>query len=181
MNENTDTGTETSRASRPAADLTEFRLTVVEPALDLIQEIGGPRRTKAATRLLLAIARQEGGPGLARYQMLDGGRKGPARGVWQFELGGGVAGVLGHSSSAKAAQALAVARGVRLNSREIWAALEQDDILACGFARLLLLTDPDPLPTRSDTAWAYYLRTWRPGKPRPKHWAENWRAAGEVL
>lgn len=44
-------------------------------------------------------------------------------------------------------------------------ALEVDDVLAAGFARLLLWTDPHRLPAVGDVegAWQLYLRTWRPG------------------
>ena len=55
----------------------------------------------------------------------------------------------------------------------IYAALEYDDVLAAGVARLLLWTDPKALPPVGDVdaAWALYLRTWRPGKPKPDSWA----------
>ncbi|MCY1303002.1 hypothetical protein D9M70_526890 [compost metagenome] len=47
----------------------------------------------------------------------------------------------------------------------IWRALEHDDVLAAGFARLLLWSDPKPLPLAGDEQGAFdlYLRTWRPG------------------
>lgn len=41
--------------------------------------------SRAATVLLLAIQRQED-PQQRRAQVLDGGRKGPARGLWQLSL-----------------------------------------------------------------------------------------------
>ena len=68
---------------------------------------------------------------------------------------------------------LCVAREVEANSAAVYDRLEHDDVLAAGFARLLLLTDPRPLPdvTDVDGAWAYYLRNWRPGKPHPETWA----------
>ncbi|WP_316904504.1 hypothetical protein [Ralstonia mannitolilytica] len=36
----------------------------------------------------------------------------------------------------------------------------------------MLFTDPKRLPSVTDTdgAWALYLRTWRPGKPRRDSW-----------
>lgn len=97
---------------------------------------------------------------------------GPARGFWQFERGGGVVGVLSHDSSKKRAAALCAARNVSATSSEVYPALEFDDVLAAGFARLLLLTDPRPLPAVGavDEAWEYYLRTWRPGKPHVRTW-----------
>jgi hypothetical protein len=54
----------------------------------------------------------------------------------------------------------------------VYAALEHDDVLAAAFARLLLWTDPEPLPAVGEVqrAWALYLRTWRPGKPHRQTW-----------
>ena len=47
----------------------------------------------------------------------------------------------------------------------VYNALEHDDVLAMGFGRLLLWTDPKALPGLNDVdgAWQLYLRTWRPG------------------
>ena len=51
-------------------------------------------------------------------------------------------------------------------------ALASDDVLACAFARLLLFTDPRPLPALGNpqAAWDYYVRNWRPGKPHRDTW-----------
>lgn len=102
---------------------------------------------------------------------------GPARGLWMFERGGGVRGVLEHDWSSLHAERVCDARDVDPNSRDVYAALEVDDVLAAAFARLLLYTDPHKLPTTADKAWDVYMRTWRPGKPRPEHWRANWAAA----
>lgn len=157
-------------------DLREFRLQVVEPALDYLQRLGGPKVTARATRLLLAIARQEGGPDLLRRQT-----RGPARGVWQFEAGGGVRGVMHHPRTAELAHALTDSFGVRYTLSDVHRALELNDTLACGFARLLLWTEIGPLPKTEHDAWAEYLMLWKPGQPRPTHWPENWRLAGEAM
>jgi hypothetical protein len=72
---------------------------------------------------------------------------------------------------------------VSFDPRPIWCALESDDVLAAGVARLLLLTDPKRLPALGDaeTAWDYYRRNWRPRKPHPKRWPENYALAlGEI-
>lgn len=97
---------------------------------------------------------------------------GPARGFWQFEKGGGVKGVLFHATTQEQAQAVCKARGVPATMDAVYEALDQDDVLAAAFARLLLWTDPRPLPALGDTgtAWALYQRTWRPGKPHPQTW-----------
>jgi hypothetical protein len=54
----------------------------------------------------------------------------------------------------------------------VYARLDQDDVLAAAFARLLLWSDPASLPRIGDaeSAWALYLRTWRPGKPKRDSW-----------
>lgn len=95
---------------------------------------------------------------------------GPARGLWQFEKGtrasrGGVWGVYLHPASRPHLGSLCRARSVRFDPNAIHAALEYDDVLAAGVARLLLWTDPKRLPAIGDEAgaWSLYLRTWRPG------------------
>lgn len=103
--------------------------------------------------------------------------KGPARGFWQFERGGGVVGVLNHPATAIYAANIVKKRGYKVNSVAIHAALETDDLLAGAFARLLLWTDPKPLPSRVDAGWDYYIRNWRPGKPHPERWESSWAQA----
>lgn len=91
--------------------------------------------------------------------------RGPARGLWQFEQGGGVVGVLRHAASCELALQVCDARGVVALARPVYLALESDDVLAAALARLLLWTDPAALPALGDVeaAWQLYLRTWRPG------------------
>ena len=134
-----------------------------------------------ATINALAIQRQED-PQQTRAQVLigtDGKRlKGPARGLWQFEKGGGVRGVLLHRATAKLAMEVCDALGVDPTPDAVWSALETDDVLAAAFARLLIYTDPFPLPTTQAAAWTMYAdRLWRPGKPHPEKWQANWTAA----
>jgi hypothetical protein len=138
--------------------------TAISPALTLLP----PAMTSPAARiLLLAIGLQE-----SRFQHRRQ-INGPARGFWQFEKNGGVLGVLTHPSSRDAAHTLCENRNVGPLSATVYTALETDDVLAAGFARLLLWTDPWRLPAGGDAdgAWALYLRTWRPGKPHPHTWA----------
>ena len=119
-----------------------------------------------------------------RAQVLNGGGKGPARGLWQFERGGGVKGVMNHAATTGHAFRLCQDRGVAWDSQAIWERLETDDILACGFARLLLYSDPKPLPALDDVdgAWELYAkRTWRPGKPHLSTWAGHHAAARNAL
>src|SRR6476646_617594 len=70
--------------------------------------------TPEARVLLLAIGLQESRL-VDRYQVLDGGAKGPARGLWQFERGtkasrGGVWGVFLHRASSDPLRLLCRAR-----------------------------------------------------------------------
>ena len=124
--------------------------------------------------MLLAIGLQESGF-QTRVQLGNG----PARGWWQFEQGGGVAGVLGNSLTRPRALDLCTRCFVKAEPEPVWKALEHNDILAAGLARLLLYADPKPLPALDDpgAAWECYVRCWRPGKPRPTDWPENYAAA----
>jgi hypothetical protein len=141
---------------------------IIEPAMDLLPAKMG---SEGATIMLLAIGLQESG--LALRQQIHG----PARGLWQFEQGGGVHGILTHPATTALARKLCATRGCPATERSAYLALAGDDILAAGFARLLLWTDPEPLPDNESDGWDCYLRTWRPGKPRPAHWIGNYRLA----
>lgn len=114
-----------------------------------------------------------------RAQVIDGGGKGPARGYWQFERGGGVTGVLRHPASRFWANSVCNARNIPAQPLNVWLALETDDVLAAAFARLLLFTDPTRLPAigEQSESWLYYLRNWRPGKPHPRTWPECYETA----
>lgn len=144
---------------------------VLEPALELLP----PKMATVEARVMIcAIALQESG--LAhRWQVVDADRpwvKGPARGLMQFEKGGGVAGVLKHAASRAYARAVCDQRGVAAEPGAVYDALDQDDILAVALGRLLLWTDPLPLPAVGDQegGWNLYERVWRPGDPHPKKW-----------
>lgn len=121
-------------------------------------------------------------------QLVDAARphvKGPARGLWQFELGkkgtgAGVWGVFEHVASRYWLSHVCEALQVEFHPRAIWPSLENNDRLACCVARLLLFTDPRRLPEIGDAdgAWNLYrYRTWRPGKPHRDMWAGNYAAA----
>ncbi|MFY3460975.1 hypothetical protein ACOTJD_30400 [Achromobacter xylosoxidans] len=147
----------------------------ITPALALLP---AGMDTPAARVMLLAIGLQES-RFVHRRQI-----GGPARGFWQFEKGtrasrGGVWGVYLHQASKDRLAALCKARSVACDPDAIYAALEYDDVLAAGVARLLLWTDPKALPAigDSDAAWSLYLRTWRPGKPHPHTWPDLYRQA----
>lgn len=129
--------------------------------------------SKKAEVLMLAIAFQESA--LKHRQQVGG----PAHGLYQFEKGGGVRGVLRHHSSRPHAEKLCESLLYITNEDAVYQALIHNDVLASGFARLLLYTDPAPLPDLgdADAAWGYYQRNWRPGKPHPERWKDNYTAA----
>lgn len=143
--------------------LAEVDVSILTPALALLP----PRMDSPAARvMLLAIGQQES---RFVYRKQVGG---PARGFWQFEEGGGVKGVLTHPATASLAAKLCDERKVILNRASVYAKLALDDLLAAGFARLLLFSDPRALPSVTDAqaAWECYIRNWRPGKPHRDTW-----------
>ena len=156
-------------------DLAELNDRVLSPALALLPIAMDSVKARVQ---LLAMTRQED-PQQLRRQMGNG----PARGLWQFERGGGVKGVMGHHTTTGHAHRLCAERGVPWDAPAIWAKLETDDLLACGFARLLLYSDPKPLPAIDDpqAGWDLYMRTWRPGQPHPEKWPGNHAAARRAL
>ena len=138
--------------------------------------------TAPARVALVAIQLQEDPQQQRRQVIMRNGRlerAGPAMGLWQFEQGGGVAGVMRHPETRDLAAWLCRRRRVPFDAGEIWRALERDDVLAAGFARLNLWWLPQPLARVGDEAgaWAQYIEAWRPGKPHLRTWAENYRAA----
>lgn len=122
-----------------------------------------------ATAMLLAIGRQESG--FQHRAQLNGG---PARGFWMFEQNG-IAGVLRHARARdhadRALEALVYHDlGDRIASCH--RLVEDNDTIACVFARLLLWTIPLPLASEDQPAlaWSQYVEAWRPGKPRRESW-----------
>lgn len=150
-------------------------LTVIEPALALL-----PARMTSdkAIATVLAIQLQED-PDQRRRQWPDG----PARGLWQFERAGGVAGVLRHALTRELALDVCHALGNAGTVASVYHRLQHDDILAACFARLLLWTVPQGLPGRDepDEGWNQYLKAWRPGKPIKRTWAANFKRAWELV
>ena len=151
-------------------------MTILKDAILPALQILGIKDTPEARVMLLAIGLQESR--LIHRKQIGG----PARGLWQFEKGGGAKGVLNHAASSSKARALCKARGVEPTADAVYQALAEDDILAAGFARLLLLTDPKPLPSIGEVqkAWDCYVWNWRPGKPHRKTWDELYKQAVEL-
>lgn len=156
----------------------EFLTTVLAPGIAWYATLPGwniPTDDRARV-LMLAVAGQESNWS-DRIQQGNG----PAHSFFQMERNGGVKGVLTHPATWKLATAACVAAGVPSDAAHAWGlmATERGDHLAVAFTRLLLWTDPAALPAlgEQDACWEYYLRLWRPGKPRPDDWPDNYDAA----
>lgn len=141
---------------------------VITPTLGLM---GAKYQGDLAERMLVANGLQES---KLQHRVQIGG---PARGLWQFEKAGGVRGVMKHVASRNDAAWLCAELDFPFDEAAIYEAIRWNDMLACGFARLLLWTDPRPLPVDEASGWQYYLRTWRPGKPHKETWSEYWHEA----
>lgn len=154
----------------------------INPALGLLPV---KMDSDAARVMLLAIGLQESRMEFRCQKTSDPYVKGPARGFWQFERGGGVIGVLSHLATKELAAQVCKARGVPHDSSLVHARLEFDDVLAAAFARLLLWTDAKPLPAVDadhETAWRQYVRQWRPGRPHRETWdAFHTQARAQVM
>jgi hypothetical protein len=151
----------------------QMLLCIISPTLSLLP---GALDSPAAEVMLLAIALQESR--LVHRRQING----PARGYWQFELGG-VRGVLNHHAARDHAAPLCSVLGYAADDGIVYGAIEHNDVLACAFARLLLYSDPQRLPKlgAESAAWDYYLRNWRPGRPHPETWPEMYRRALEAV
>jgi len=163
---------------------TAILVNVINPALERLSA-HGLKPSDSARVMLYAIGLQESGL-TSRWQIVNGPyTRGPARGLWQFEAGGGVKGVLEHKSSSAIAQQFAREFVGSTNNYAVWATLAYEDVLAAVFSRLLLWADPRVLPApvlaSESEGWGYYVRNWRPGTPHPEKWAANWQAALEAL
>lgn len=145
---------------------------VIPAAYDLLPV---QMQTPPATAMLLAIGLQES---KFQHRRQAGG---PARGFWQFEQQGGVAGVLMHPSTADHARhALRALRyPTTTTPQAVYGLLADNDVLAAVFARLLLWTVPGrlPLPSQSAAGWRQYLDGWKPGKPHPETWPVYFNSA----
>lgn len=157
-------------------NLDSFFHRVIQPSLYYCFEERGllaPRwDTHSSHVLLLAIALHESG--LKHRHQING----PALGWWQFEPSGGIKQIL--TTSAPARRALEDFGFNPHNFTEVCSAVEFNDTISTIFARLLLFSDPFPIPAApaaqiadphdpspyAKGSFNYYNRTWQPGKPR---------------
>lgn len=147
-------------------------LAAINVALELLPT---PMDSPEARVMMLTTGLQESRFEFRRQMIKKGGELlplGPAKSFWQFERGGGCTGVVTHAASRYWMQRVCATRGVAFNATALWNAMENDDVLAAGAARLLYFTDPKRLPGLEDprAAWNLYKRTWRPGQPHPETW-----------
>ena len=159
--------------------------TAIIPALSLLN----PKLdTPEARAMLICVSLQESGL-RARRQMLDArdhwweSRPGAANGLFMFERDGGVRGVMRHAAASAIVLPVIDAMLYPRDPYAVHEALIHNDVLACVLARALLYSVPDALPGLHETAksWDYYVGAWRPGKPHPESWPENYRIAWEAV
>lgn len=151
--------------------------TAVIPALEEL-ESSGIKSTPEARQFMLSIALQESGLKHRRQVTSSGKEEGPASSFWQFEALGGCKGVLNHRSTSSIMQKVCASYNVEATPQSLWEAMRYNDIVAACAARLLIYTLPQKLPTTPEDGWAQYVSAWRPGKPHPEKWLQNWIAAG---
>lgn len=125
--------------------------------------------TPAATAQILATGLQES---KFKHRKQIGG---PAMGFFQFERGGGIAGVLRHEATAQHVRAALRALCYPASAatpETCYRLVADNDVLAAVFARLLLWTVPGRLPNRHEAeyGWRVYIDGWRPGKPHRNSW-----------
>lgn len=150
-------------------DLSKVYAKFIRPGFQYLPE---KMNTPEAIAMMTAIGLQES---RFEYRKQIGG---PARGFWQFEEGGGVAGVMRHHSSKRYAEN--ILQELEIKKKDAYDAIAYNDTVAAAFARLLLYTDPNQLPKLSDSpqiSWEYYIRNWRPGKPHRETWDAIWTHA----
>jgi hypothetical protein len=151
----------------------EFVTQVLNPGLAWCAQLPGwnVHFDDRARVLLTAISGQE-----ANWTDRIQSGNGPAHGLWQMERRGGVAGVLGGAATWVMAVNACKHAGIDPTPVAAWGALATaaHDNLAVGFARLLLWSDPAPLPSVGDeeAAYGYYIRNWRPGAPSRERWSQ---------
>lgn len=157
----------------------EFNATILTPALTFIRaNLKTIPPSVEEHTMLLAIAGQE-----SNWSARRQANNGPAVSYWQFERGGGIVGLMRDDETSRSVASLCGMAGVPFQSTAIWRfmATPEGDNFSAAMARLLLWTDPMPLPKMEDDGWRYYLRLWRPGKPDQSRFRGAYQqAAAEV-
>lgn len=150
---------------------------IIPAALALLP---GQLSSPEARAMLLAIGCQE-----SAFEHRRQKNNGPARGFYQFERGGGVAGVLSHPLTGPLIRPVCATLRILPTPPSCHLAIQYNDVLATCFARLLLWSVPQrlPLPHEAQEGWDLYIDGWRPGKPHRETWdahfAHAWRVVEE--
>lgn len=149
----------------------------IVPALNYLSTIAPIQVDAKALILVVAIAGQES-DWRARRQI-----GGPARSYWQFEKGGGVAGLFGFPRARDWLSITCMNLDIFYDPTTVFEAMAWNDTLAATMARLLLWTDPRALPEvgQEQAAWHYYLDNWRPGLPHLETWPGRYKTAMETV
>lgn len=152
-----------------------FLAEVIDPGLKfLTAAIVRPDLDSPEARvMLMAIAGQESA--WSHRRQIGG----PARSYWQFEKGGGVAGVLAGRQTGPWVKEFCDTIDIPFDAATIFEAMAWSDHLAVAMARFNLWLVPGALPAlgAQDRAWTYYVGQWRPGKPHPAAWPANYQTA----
>lgn len=127
--------------------------------------------SKAARVMLMAIGMQES---RFKHRRQVGG---PAHGFWQFEMGGGIRGVMTHKATSATIRGVLERMRYPVTVEAAYNAVVDNDIVAGACARLLLYSLPTALPVTSDDGWDQYIKAWRPGTPHPETWADFYAMA----
>lgn len=145
----------------------DFLKYILDPGLAFVEHYAGIPLAPQSRLLMLAIPGQESNWSHRKQIPVA-----YARSFFQFERGGGVAGVLQHPASASRIRNVCAALDIPCDVDTVYEVMTWNDTLAVAMARLLLWTDPAALPAVGDRAgaWEYYLRCWRPGAPHPATW-----------
>lgn len=108
---------------------------------------------------------------------------GPAHGFAQFELGGGITGVLNHPASKPLIRSVLDRLDYDYAPATSFEAIVNNDVLALAFMRCLLWTEPSKLPEKGqyDESWRQYVATWRPGMPHRATWNAYYDKAWEMV
>lgn len=152
----------------------DFYKSVLVPAAEAFQPAAFD--SIEARCMLLAIAGQESGWSERIQQPI-----GYARGFWQCEEYGAVAGVLSAVPSKMAD--ICAKCAVPPDRATVFEAIAYHDGLAYAVARLALWLDPPRLPAVGDALASYgtYIRVWRPGAPSASRWATIYPQAVAVI
>lgn len=148
-------------------DCATFNTQILVPALAFIR--GNLKNIPASVEehtMLLAIAGVESAWSQRTQQPVA-----YAHSFYQFERGG-VLGLMRDDETSKQVAVLCGMASVPFQSTAIWnyMAKPEADNFSAAMARLLLWTDPRPLPKNEVDGYQCYLRLWRPGAPYKDRW-----------